>query len=531
MALAALLVLAGLALRTILPLNPDLVWLAHLARTHLAGIEVYRQFVELNPPLAWWIYLPAAAAAESVGIPLSAAVHLETICLVMALGAVAVMLTPRPSRARVLPWIAFAGMVVPGVQFGQRDHLVGLLFIPAAVDLVAAENTETRPSWHDVVLGVLLGLACSLKPHYLPAALFLVASRASSAESPGSGWRWSALTAMALVGSLLAAAVFALEPDYLRVVKDFGALYAAWHRATPLDFFKPVSLLALAGSLALAGQKGGGRIIALISLLLVGAIIQDKGFTYHFLPAASVTIVLVPLVLGPDRGWRLFPVALVALASAWLLTVAGARQVRNRRSSAEQALRSVGPGTSVLILTHVVGSSWPSVIDHGWTWTSSFASSWWLESIISHHGGKWCADGQVRDDDLTADERRALDRAIADILVTKPEVILTYRPIRGPDGACVMEKRWNDWDDVVRSYQVGALDVFATDRCVAMLLGGYDGSAGPDRTWPVVLRRGELPNLPPECNLGNQLESHPTRTHRQISPRLARLPYMSMPVR
>ena len=61
--LAALFVLVGLAIRAVLPLNPDLIWLAYLATQRLAGADVYRHFIELNPPLAWWIQLPAAASA------------------------------------------------------------------------------------------------------------------------------------------------------------------------------------------------------------------------------------------------------------------------------------------------------------------------------------------------------------------------------------------------------------------------------------------------------------------------------------
>ena len=104
---------------------------------------------------------------------------------------------------------------------------------------------------------------------------------------------------------------------------------------------------------------------------------------------------------------------------------------------------------------------------------------------------------------FAAANNAALDRAIADILATTPEVILTYLPVRDPTEACVPKKRWYGRGNSVRSYQIGALDVLGADGCATLLLADYAESADSGSAWLVLRRREGQPNLPRECDIRN----------------------------
>ena len=58
----------AILLRQVVPLNTDVSWLLVVCERMLDGQHLYRDIVEINPPMAAFAYLPAVALARALGI-------------------------------------------------------------------------------------------------------------------------------------------------------------------------------------------------------------------------------------------------------------------------------------------------------------------------------------------------------------------------------------------------------------------------------------------------------------------------------
>jgi hypothetical protein len=123
------------------PLNHDVAWGLYSARRVLEGARPYVDFVETNPPLFIYLSLPLEWIALRTGWP-------ETFVLAGAMGALTIFalvgcvrvlrMTADGSRALALApmlllAIALTGLVFPGRDFAQREHMTVLLILPYCV--------------------------------------------------------------------------------------------------------------------------------------------------------------------------------------------------------------------------------------------------------------------------------------------------------------------------------------------------------------------------------------------------------------
>ena len=159
----------------------DVAWLLTVARRIDAGAVLYsRDLVEFNPPLAIQLSL--------VAVRMSRWLHIDTILawrlLVAALATAALTLSwrllsdalsdaDRDLRASLAVLLSAALLCLPGIMFGQREHLIVLGYVPY---LIAAGLRATDVPINRVrgaFVGVALALAVSIKPHYALAILLV----------------------------------------------------------------------------------------------------------------------------------------------------------------------------------------------------------------------------------------------------------------------------------------------------------------------------------------------------------------------
>jgi hypothetical protein len=134
-------------------LNHDTAWFLYVAHGLLDGGELYRDFVEVNPPLGIWLTVPVVMLSRAIGLA-----PIETLYGVFfAITALSLLLAwrylamirglPKWTAGLVLFLLAAVFLFIPASAFAQREHLLTLLFLPWFM-LRAARSypQQNRPS-------------------------------------------------------------------------------------------------------------------------------------------------------------------------------------------------------------------------------------------------------------------------------------------------------------------------------------------------------------------------------------------------
>lgn len=157
-----------------LPFTPDNAVHVFAAELILEKGSLYPYFFETNPPLFPYLTTLPVLAASTLGL---SPILVYRVFVYLA-GGLAVFLTLREFRTvatntsyyDIFAISAFLITLLLGLQgfgFGQRDHLVGVLFFPYAANL-ATRILKPDNSKIPLIVAFLLALGVAIKPHYLP---------------------------------------------------------------------------------------------------------------------------------------------------------------------------------------------------------------------------------------------------------------------------------------------------------------------------------------------------------------------------
>src|SRR4029079_10463130 len=127
--LTGLVFLAAILLRQAVPLNTDVSWLLVVCERMLDGQHLYRDIIEINPPMAAFAYLPGVALARVLGVDPRHVIDAQLLLLAAAsLFAVSRILRLSPSFTKLkwgslVIWAAAVVTVLPMHVFAQREHM------------------------------------------------------------------------------------------------------------------------------------------------------------------------------------------------------------------------------------------------------------------------------------------------------------------------------------------------------------------------------------------------------------------------
>jgi hypothetical protein len=486
--------------------SPDVAWNLYAGREVLHGARVGVDILENSPPMIFWLEWPALMLSAATGLsPWRAWVLWLTACSVLA-AAMAGPLLPAAisSRVRQLagPVLLVLLLLVPGGDFGQREHLTMVLVFPAVL-LAARRITGDPVAWSiSVAAGILAGFSISIKPHFI-----LVWSGMVGLASWRRGLRGLWLpehVAVVAVGVCYLTAMVVYAPGYFEYVATYGPLYQRFLPVRPWELFV-IGEGAFPGVVAVglwmpsrrnhdASERALGDALATACVCFyVVAVLQAKGWRYQFLPSiltAAALLVMVSLTPSAPRGWLRRGYRLAGVLTLVLLVSAGGEDTfrRLRRDPALAGdpnmavllpvLSSVGPGEAVAVLSSNIFSSFPLVLESGRRWSFRFPSLWPLVALY---------DEQIQRGGLvrfrSVEERPPLERAfvaaiVDDLLRMRPAVILAPRP--DPE-------LWG-WGGARRFDYLALLR--GEPRLGDAWLAGY--RRGPDAGDYVVLRRADL---------------------------------------
>jgi hypothetical protein len=436
-AIGLLLTVLALVLTTTIrsPQKDDVAWLLYVARKWLAGQRLYEDLVEVNPPLIIWIYaLPAWVAnwlntpPKLIAIPFFAAMVLSSAwwsaCLLHGRSALFARRTP------VFAVISIVLLILPGVEFGQREHLMTASILPYLCVMAVWLNGGTVERRTSLAVGIIAGLGCALKPTYALAFLLPEAIGLLRGRSPFRIQTLSAFFAALLYG----VAILIFCPAFLKYAVPLAlALYGGTDTPLPDLLYAARVLLFGAGTALLlwfvsrkrlaARGSFNACLYAILTSFAVGSavvyLLQGKDWFYHTIPAAT-TIVLALLlwiveILPQSRipalalPWRLTAPA-AALAGVALLAFATTgldrmlpwiEEAVEPELSTEVRLEKIikrENARTYIAFSEWIGLGFPVVNNTGVVWTSRFDSMWALRGELwrARQDGRAPADWPIR---------------------------------------------------------------------------------------------------------------------------------------
>jgi hypothetical protein len=441
-------------------LSPDSAWLLYAAGRVLDGAKLNVDVVEVNPPLIIWMDLVPVKLGRILHVPevttwVTLIVVLACVSAALTTYLVSRELAERPALRRAV-WLTTLFILIPLARqdFGQREHLFLILALPyVAVMGLRANSRQVNPAVA-LLTGTAAGIGIALKPYF---ALFWLAIELSvHAGSPrGARWVRPENVAVVVVGLVYLAVVGWMAPEYFRIVQLMAAPYYDFlsnsHLATA--FLGEGALLPVVAVLALLALSSTAHPTQLQSVLAwataglwIAAVLQHKGWRYHFYPAFALAFWLLALTyLNTPRPIQKLTARLyaalvfAALASTLAATLgAGAFQAVTPRSPRWDVdpdlhrllpiVRSYAEGRSIAMLSWGIASTFPLANEARVEVASRFPSLWAIGGIY------WTAirsDGPIRyhrREEMGELERYVNDAVVSDLAGGKPRLIGVLRP-------------------------------------------------------------------------------------------------------
>ena len=476
--LAAAITLIAFVVQLSVPLNWDAAWLAYLAREANEGVQVYREYIEINPPLQLWLLRPVVATANLVGLPVASMVKWFLFCVAGALTWHVGFGASSRLREQVLWGVALGALLLPMDQFGQRDHFSALLILPSAVVVGQRRAGDEVGRRRAALAGLLAGVAVALKPHYAVVLPLVAIYGLWGSESKwGSLVRQSEIWLPVMLFGAYLLSIAALAPEYFDQAHTYGAYYLEWHRARLHDWLQPLTFMTIAVCLGWGVARrghpfrvGGDALLLTTVGLFIGAVIQDKGFSYHLLPAAIAASAILPLIVSSRRH-----VVTALVASVTLIAIyqgqRWAASAEARVASISATLRSTR-ARSVLVATHMVRTAWPAVLMENVRWSSSFPSTWWMARLMEKRSGATESKLGLDLVELAPIEQLLLGRFAEDLERRRPDLVIAYMP-----------------DSRVEAYRVGIMKVLTLEPRATSALADYEWLPTGDTSLCLYVRK------------------------------------------
>jgi len=394
---------------------PDVSWLLYVAGRVSGGAEYGVDIIDVAPPPIIWYSVPAVWLGHWTHLTVWQAYLLT----VVVTGLVMLWLVREIAR-RVPTWdavhrqvlfgaAALATYVLPWAVFGEREHVALVLVLPYVLLFAARESRARIPLWLAVVVGALAGFGFAIKPHFVvPWAALALAALWRRGEVALS--RRGEFVAASLAAASGIVAVLALQPGYVGYMRRFGSLYLQYVPQDPLfvalvgesNSAVVVVVAMVATAVLWRSLRESARPVVLYLLVAATgfhavALLQLKGWRYHYLPGLALSFVLLlvlwmnvrpPLLRLVSRAYRA-----AALATVVVLLGSAALGSATRLSGSESAtfdpnferlllvVQRYGGSRPVAVLSANLASAFPLASEAGVGWASRYGGLPWLPAF------------------------------------------------------------------------------------------------------------------------------------------------------
>jgi hypothetical protein len=293
-------------------LNFDVSWLMKAANQLLSGKHYYTDFIETNPPLILYIYMPAVIMSKMTHLSYAVAFKIYTFVIIIGVIFLCNILMRyifdrknQNIRYGLLVAISFTLALMPGYSFGEREHFAIMLSLPYLflLDLRLADKSLNYSLI--ILVGIIAGIGFAIKPHFLfvliACELFFIYKKRNLFAC----FRLETII-IVLVILLYVASFFLLTPNYL--LKVWPLVYHLYFVAAKEPFGAMLAQLAVVFWLVALGfycflyekirYKNLAEILLFASVgYLAAYFVQHTTWYYHLLPAQVIVTILVVLFL------------------------------------------------------------------------------------------------------------------------------------------------------------------------------------------------------------------------------------------
>lgn len=419
------------------PVNHDIAWFLFATRDWLAGAELYVDLVEVNPPLNFYLTVPALVLADLFGISDTNGQYLAVALLLFAsllwsgaiLGSAFDFTYPR--QALLLLGIGMA-VVLPSLNgVGQREQVMVLCFMPWALRVASPLGASTGEL---VRSAGFAAIGMCLKPYFVlfPLAVTLLDCLQSRSLRPV----FSPSNLVFLVAGLAYLAfVRVVHPAYLSDIVGFGLeVYGAYGKsfADTLSGIRAApGLLLLLVAVSLRGQAmtRQASVFAVLSIAgLLTYLLQGTGFSYHKAPFSAFGMIMALFIL--IQATHLTAPAVLAAGVLAFLTNGGIQQGFYRNEAVPEIMRTtrgMGPFNGVMTISSHVYTGPPVAIALGTDWVSSYPANWLVPDAINRLSRMDCSSHADTCDRLRDIAARNRSDNIADIARARPDLLIVDR--------------------------------------------------------------------------------------------------------
>lgn len=415
-------------------LNHDVQWYSIGIGRWLDGATLYRDVVEVNPPLAFLIATPPVAAARLLGLTPATCF----IAYVLALAAISVAVASRlwarvGGQARTAGLTAAAALalfVYPIPQFGQREHFTLILVLPYLV-LAELRHRRVAVSWPSAAaIGAVAALGLALKPHFLlvPALVALVRIWRERRWRAGFEIEHLAMLAVTIVYGLSIPLLF---PAYILEVLPMAQIgyHAGYGKTFAIVASPPEPVLGLLLVFLFAAWPGRdpARLAPLApwAAAVVGFgiayLVQQKGWFYQRMPLGGCAILLAVGVAlqSASNGRRL---AALSIAAGLLLSALQLGPYDNPVSaSVRRAVPQLDSTSRVYALGQWLRPGVSLAADLGGTWCSRYPALWPLPGAVLARSGEHHVEA-------ARVARRVVDVVVEEFETCRPTVVVVEPP-------------------------------------------------------------------------------------------------------
>ena len=449
-------------------LNHDTSFLLLATARWLNGATLYTDIMEINPPWIFYLTAPAVMFAGDLGVT-------SSVAFVILIGAItAISLAWTWSLLSRVPglglWSTYAVLigcfaaivVVPSVNFGQREHIFIIFVLPYLIQQIFFASSGIPTSRiESAALGTFAVLGIALKPFFLLPILILVYVRCRRAGSIKPALEPAAVAiALGCVAYVLFAA--ALHPEYFTNVLPLGSL-VYWSIGFEASETAPDTLVPLLLVLAIATVEDVTPALrdkflllaAVLGGLLIVYVFQFKGWPYQLLPFECMALIAC-FVAGATslQTYKARPLhfAVFGIVAATLLTRAAyfGRYENVYLGVFQEKLeemRADWKGRSVLLLSTDNFAAFPLINNLGAEWAGRYPYQWVVAGAISSQVRAGCVETPASCPKLREILEYGRRTNVDDIISQSPDVVLIdvrpvkpYFPVRNFDFLAFLKK-------------------------------------------------------------------------------------------
>jgi hypothetical protein len=486
LALALIFALLGLLPQALSRTLPDIAFPLWAAERMQHGARLYVDILEINPPLFIWLDLPLVWLSRVTGLGSITCYRIATSLLLFASlagcwWALKRSLGDERVEYRRVLWLAaaFALLLLPRLDWGEREHLSLALTLPYILLGVARARGRQVPRGGAIVAGLAAGIGIAFKPHFVlvwvgreMAARRWTRLRAAARQTSPDGDAGQSVIARpegpkqsgrlrvnpeTIVVPLLCIAylisVILIHPEYFHLVRELGWAYSGFVRNSPtlavavfLGNGATIVLGALIVALALRAIPKQAAVWRVLIASMLGyfmaAVFQLKGRSYHLYPSAALAMLLLAAMAWDVRQMvatgimRLFA-ELPATALITSALVAGAlavAQIATPLAPRYDEDASIGllipvvharaAGRPVYVVSPHFGSAFPLLTYAGAEWPARLPSLWPVATAYDSASGQRDPIRFRAADSMTPPERFAMDVTVSDFLRSTPPLVL-----------------------------------------------------------------------------------------------------------